>query len=168
MYENVPGCTRVCSNAQKLRCPQAVVEVRKRVFPRTERQTAKRASTAPITAGVGLTHVILGERGQKMRRMEHTLFDPIHRKTKGRQRYVAPEVGPVAKNRTQRHRGRILFCFLFGVLTIWVCSLSGIKTARVIWAPLGIYVYFNVKHFMYINIFKFPCTCEVVLADVLG
>lgn len=75
------------------------------VFPRMERQTAKRASTAPITAGVGLTHVIMGERGQKMRRMEHTLSDPIHRKTKGRQRYVAPEVGPVAKNGTRRHGG---------------------------------------------------------------
>lgn len=127
MYENVPGCTRLCSNAQKLRCPQAVVEVKEPgAFPRMERQTAKRASTAPITAGVGLTHVIMGERGQKMRRMEHTRSDPIHRKTKGRQRYVAPEVGPVAKNGTRRHRGRILFCFLFGVLTIWVCSLSGI------------------------------------------
>lgn len=95
------------------------------MFPRTARQTAKRASTAPITIGMGFTHVIMGERGQKMRRMEHTLSDPVHRKTKGqRQHYVAPEVGPVAKNGTWRHRGRILLFLVWGaddmgVLTFW-------------------------------------------------
>lgn len=36
------------------------------------------------------------------------------------------EVRPVARKGTRGHLGLILFCFLFRVLTTWVCSLSGI------------------------------------------